>query len=72
MSFEGTSIANNVFNGVDGDAWGTLTFDVTGLVSEPRSTTTINNNVPDNPVSPDCLLWAATIFSVETEPPAAD
>lgn len=72
VSFEGTSIANNVFNGVDGDAWGTLTFDVTGLVSEPRSTTTINNNVPDNPVSPDCLLWAATIFSVETEPPAAD
>lgn len=70
--FEGTSIANNVFNGVDGDYWGTLTFEVSGLVSEPTSTTAINNNDPNNPDSPDCLLWGATIFSVETEAPIFD
>jgi hypothetical protein len=69
VMFEGTSIGDNVFNGTDGQHWGTVTFDVTGLVSEPSSTTTINNNDPNNPTSPDCLLWAATIFSVETEPP---
>jgi hypothetical protein len=72
VSIEGTPIANNVFNGVDGNYWGTVTFDVTGLVSEPSSTTTINNNDPDNPTSPDCLLWAATIFSVQTEQPVVD
>lgn len=71
VSFEGASIANNVFNGVDGDSWGTLTFDVTGRISEPTATTTVSNNVPDNPESPDCLLWAARIFSVETEPPVS-
>lgn len=69
VSFEGTSIANNVFNGVDGNDWGTLTFDVSGLISEPRATATISNNVPGEPESPDCLLWAATILSVETEQP---
>ena len=67
VMFEGTSIANNVFTGVDGDHWGTLTFDVTGLVTEPSATTTINNIDPTDPESPDCLLWAATVFSVETE-----
>jgi hypothetical protein len=65
--FEGTSIANNVFTGVDGDYWGTLTFDITGRVTEPSSTSTINNTNPLDPDSPDCLLWAATVFSVETE-----
>jgi hypothetical protein len=69
VTFEGTSIANNVFTGVDGDYWGTLTFDVTGLVTEPEVTTTLNNNDPGNPDSPDCLLWAATVFSVESEAP---
>jgi hypothetical protein len=67
VMFEGTSIANNVFTGVDGDYWGTLTFDITGRVTEPSSTTTINNLNPLDPDSPDCLVWAATIFSVETE-----
>lgn len=67
VTFEGTSIAHNVFTGVDGPYWGTLTFDVTGLVTEPESATTLNNNDPSNPSSPDCLLWAATVFSVETE-----
>lgn len=65
--FDGTPIANNVFTGVDGDYWGTLTFDVTGLVTEPSATTTINNSSPANPDSPDCLLWTATVFSVQTE-----
>jgi hypothetical protein len=46
-----------------------LNFDVTGLVTGSSSTTTINNNDPDNPTSPDCLLWAATVFSVEPERP---
>jgi hypothetical protein len=72
VTFEGTSIASNVFNGKDGDFWGTLSFDVQGLVSEPSSTTTIDNQDPFNPESPDCLLWAATIFSVETESPPLD
>jgi hypothetical protein len=72
VTFEGVTIANNVFNGVDGPHWGTLTFDVTGLVSEPSSTTTLNNNDPGNPLSPDCLLWAATVFSVQTELPPID
>ena len=67
VMFEGVSVANNVFTGVDGNYWGTLTFDVTGLVSEPDATTTINNLDPSDPASPDCLLWAATVFSVETE-----
>ena len=64
--FEGSSIASNVFNGVDGDYWGTLRFDVSGLISEPNATTTITND------NIDCLLWAATILSVETEPPVMD
>jgi hypothetical protein len=72
VTFEGYSIASNVFNGVDGDFWGTLSFDVTGLVSEPTAATIINNHDPSNPDSPDCLLWAATVFSVETEPPVFD
>jgi hypothetical protein len=67
VSFEGVSIATDVFTGVDGPYWGTLSFDVTGLVSEPEVTTTINNENPSDPTSPDCLLWAATVFSVETE-----
>ena len=67
LLFEGASIATDVFTGVDGPYWGTLRFDVTGLVSEPEVTTTINNDDPTDPTSPDCLLWAATIFSVETE-----
>jgi hypothetical protein len=65
--FEGNSIASDVFTGVDGPYWGTLTFDVTGLVTEPEVVTTINNEEPSDPTSPDCLLWAATIFSVRTE-----
>ncbi|HEX6303023.1 MAG TPA: DUF3344 domain-containing protein [Anaerolineales bacterium] len=67
VRFNGTSIAEDVFNGVDGDYWGTLTFDVSGLEPQSPSTTTINNNDPDNPDSPDCLLWAATVFSVTSE-----
>jgi hypothetical protein len=70
--FEGTSIAQNVFTGVDGDYWGTLTFDVTSLVDGSPAETTLNNNDPDNPDSPDCLLWAATIFSVTPPQPSYD
>jgi hypothetical protein len=54
VTFEGVSIANKVFTGVDGDYWGTLTFDVTGLVTELEVTTTISKNDPENPDSPGC------------------
>lgn len=63
VRFNGYPIANNVFTGIDGEYWGNLTFDVSGLSPGPSSTTTINNNNPQNPSSPDCLLWVATIFS---------
>lgn len=66
VTFESTSIADNVFSGVDGDYWGTLTFDISGLVSEPDATTTIDNSDAGDP---DCLLWAGTVLSVETEAP---
>jgi hypothetical protein len=68
ISFEGQPIAGSVFTGIDGDFWGTLRFDVTGLINEPDATTTINNDAPGT----DCLLWAASILSVETEPPVFD
>lgn len=64
VTFEGVSIADNVFTGVDGDHWGTLTFDVSGLLNEPEATTTINRRSDG-----DCLLWSASVLSVETEVP---
>ncbi len=67
VNFEGHNIANNVFTGVDGPYWGTLTFDVSGLVVEPDATTTINNDNPSDPSSPDCLLWVGTVLAVQTE-----
>lgn len=72
VEFDGTTIANNVFTGVDGDYWGTLRFDVSDIVVEPDATTTINNDNPDDPDSPDCLLWAATVFSAQTEQPVLE
>jgi hypothetical protein len=72
ISFEGQNIGEGVFNGVDGDYWGTLRFDVGSLISEPDATTTINNNPPSNTNTPDCLLWVASILAVETEPPVFD
>jgi hypothetical protein len=72
LSFEGQNIAEGVFTGVDGDYWGTLRFDVSGLITEPDATTTINNDPPGNTNTPDCLLWAASILAVETEPPVFD
>lgn len=68
--FEGTSIANNVFNGVDGDYWGDLTFDVTALSPSDPASTTIDNEIVGDEDSPDCLLWAATVFSVTAPEPA--
>lgn len=70
VTFNGESIAENVFTGSDGDYWGTLSFDVTDLSPDSPSSTTINNNDPGNPDSPDCLLWAATVFSITAEMPA--
>jgi hypothetical protein len=70
--FEGSTIAGSVFNGVDGEHWGTLVFDVSGLISEPDADTTIRNDTPGSFVSPDCLLWAASILTVESEPPVLD
>lgn len=72
VTFNGTSIAEDVFNGVDGEHWGTLSFDVTDLQPQSPSITTINNNDPNNPESPDCLLWAATLFSVTSEAPQTE
>ncbi len=72
ISFEGQDIAKSVYNGVDGDYWGTLRFDVSGLITEPDATTAISNDPPGNTNSPDCLLWAASILAVETESPVFD
>jgi hypothetical protein len=70
VTFNGTSIATNIFNGVDGDYWGTITIDVTGMEPSDPSTTTIHNNIPRDPSSPDCLLWAATLFSITSPIPS--
>ncbi len=72
ISFEGSTLANGVFSGADGESWDTARFNVTGLISEPDATTTISNDFPGNPNSPDCLLWAASILAIETEPPVFD
>jgi hypothetical protein len=72
ISFEGQNIASGVFNGVDGDYWATLRFDVSGLISEPDITTSLSNDPFGNNNSPDCLLWAASILALETEPPVLD
>ena len=72
LNFEGHTIGENVFDGVDGNYWGTLTFDVTGLVTEPNVTTTMSDDNPNDPTSPDCLLWVGTVLSVQTEPPHLD
>jgi hypothetical protein len=71
VTFNGTSIASNIFNGVDGEYWGTLTFDVTALVDSAPVTTAIDNEAPEGE-SPDCLLWAATVFSVTPPQPVYD
>ena len=72
VTFNGTWIGQNVFSGVEGAYWDTLSFDVTNLQPESPSTTTINDNDPNNPDSPDCLLWAATVFSVTSPEPNFD
>lgn len=59
-------IAYNVFTGIDGDYWGSLSFDVTALVDGPTMTTVIDNNIAGNEESPDCLLWAGTVLTVTT------
>lgn len=69
VTFNGTSIAHNIFNGEDGPMWGTHTFQVSELVTEAPVTTRINNEDPDNPDGPDCIVWGATIFSVTAAPP---
>jgi hypothetical protein len=69
VTFNGETIASNVFNGVDGAYWGTLRFDVSALNPNAPSTTTIDNQFSDNGAGPDCLLWAATIFSVSSPQP---
>jgi hypothetical protein len=69
---QGASLAAGVFNGVDGNYWATLRFDVTGLISEPEATTTLSNDPLGTNTSPDCILWAASILAVETEPPVFD
>jgi hypothetical protein len=70
--FEGSTLVGGVFSGTDGQYWDTSRFDASGLISEPDATTTIINDPPGNVNSPDCLLWAASILAVETEPPVYD
>lgn len=70
IAFNGETIAADVIDGGDGAYWDTLSFDVTGLVSASPATTSINN-APTSPGSPDCIVWAATVFSItspEIEP----
>jgi hypothetical protein len=70
IAFNGETIAADVIDGGDGEYWDTLSFEVTGLVSASPATTSINN-APSSPGSPDCIAWAATVFSItspEIEP----
>jgi hypothetical protein len=67
VRFNQVPIAHNVFTGVDGDHWGTLSFDVTFLDPTSPSTTQIDNIRPDDP--PDCIVWVSTIFSITPPQP---
>jgi hypothetical protein len=70
VQFNGSVLAEDVFSGAEGDYWDTLTFDITDLDPADPSTTTIDNNVPNNSSSQeDCLVWAATVFSITHAPP---
>jgi hypothetical protein len=71
VRFNQVPIAHNVFTGVDGEHWGTLTFDVTFLNPTSPSTTQIDNIRPEG-VGPDCIVWVATIFSITPPQPEID
>jgi hypothetical protein len=68
VRFNQVPIAHDVFTGVDGDHWGTLSFDVAFLEPTSPSTTQIDNIRPGD--VPDCIVWVATIFSIT--PPQPD
>jgi hypothetical protein len=63
--FNGTTIDTDAFSGSDGPLWDTLTYDVTAL--NPTDPSASNMTTPD-----DCLLWAATVFSITTVPIVCD
>jgi hypothetical protein len=45
------------------------TISVTSLVSGSSAATTLSSSEPNDPSETDCLLWAATIFSVTAAAP---
>jgi hypothetical protein len=65
VTFNGELIARDEFMGTAGDYWDDLTYEVTDYSPISPSTTTIENQL--NGSTPDCLVWAATVFSVTTE-----
>lgn len=66
VTLEGSLLASNVFTGTEGDYWDTLRFDASGLLTAPEATTTLDNRGVGT--TPDCLLWAAVVLSVQAQP----
>lgn len=58
IEFGGVTLSTDAAAGLDGDFWDTLTYDVTAQSPTPPVTTSLVGAF-------DCLLWVATIFSVE-------
>ena len=65
LTFNGELVARDEFLGTAGDYWDDLTYTVTDFSPYSPSTTTIDNQLDS--FTPDCLVWAATVFSVTTE-----
>jgi hypothetical protein len=65
ITFNGELVASNEFFGTAGDYWDDLTYPVTEFSPFSPSTTTLNNQIDG--LTPDCLVWASTVFSVTTE-----
>jgi hypothetical protein len=71
VRFNEIPIAHNEFTGVDGEHWGTLTYNVTGLRPTSPSTTQIDNIRPGG-IGPDCIVWVATVFSITPPQPGVE
>lgn len=66
ITFNSEVVATDVFDGSAGDYWDNLTYTVSDFSPTAPSTTTIDNQLTEG-LTPDCLVWAATVFSVTTE-----
>jgi hypothetical protein len=66
VTFAGSILDSNAFTGTDGDYWDTLRYDISGLAGGPEAATTLDNRGVGT--SPDCLLWAGVVLSVQVEP----